>query len=417
MKKQKLFVAGLLNDNFYEAYYIIDLAQRESKEIIIDNTCEQANIIKLIKKQFSNRKLPYGAKNVKQFMPYLINPHSCYKIGDKMLSFMLQAPYFREIDINTLENNLVTYRDLDDITFSASSIGQSEDGCIYLSINSANARADIYNGIKSDMGFEYYVYDVINKKFIKCANVEGGLIDNMHQVGYSQNGFLVSLDMNISVDIGEDLTSLNGVEARLEYQNAKFIKGKIFLWDINKEKLFVIDPPSYTPAHVEFDMNDQSIFYASCHNMSKFGGSMVLHGPGKIVKYQYTNGEVCELGSYSEKEFNRITTHKLFYCCQKPFLAVTGYPNYLYIIDAETMELVEKIKLFEAEYPVIYEEGLFQCVGNRNAPLYLQVSEDGRNVYLVNSDTCYDVSWLESKVESFQYTDKNFGVSAHIEIF
>lgn len=62
MKKQKLFVAGLLNDNFYEAYYIIDLAQRESKEIIIDNTCEQANIIKLIKKQFSNRKLPYGAK-------------------------------------------------------------------------------------------------------------------------------------------------------------------------------------------------------------------------------------------------------------------------------------------------------------------------------------------------------------------
>ena len=60
---------------------------------------------------------------------------------------------------------------------------------------------------------------------------------------------------------------------------------------------------------------------------------------------------------------------------------------------------------------------LFQCVGNRNAPLYLQVSEDGRNVYLVNSDTCYDVSWLESKVESFQYTDKNFGVSAHIEIF
>lgn len=151
MKKQKLFVAGLLNDNFYEAYYIIDLAQRESKEIIIDNTCEQANIIKLIKKQFSNRKLPYGAKNVKQFMPYLINPHSCYKIGDKMLSFMLQAPYFREIDINTLENNLVTYRDLDDITFSASSIGQSEDGCIYLSINSANARADIYNGIKSDI--------------------------------------------------------------------------------------------------------------------------------------------------------------------------------------------------------------------------------------------------------------------------
>ena len=199
MKKQKLFVAGLMNDNFYEAYYIIDLAQRESKEIIIDNTFEQANIIKMIEKQFPDGKLPYGAKDVKQFMPYLINPHSCYKIGDKMLSFMLQAPYFREIDIKTLENNLVTYRDLEDIIFSASSIGQFEEGCIYLSINSANARADIYNGIKSDMGFGYYIYDAINKRFIKCANVEGGLVDNMHQVGYSHNGFLVSLDINISV--------------------------------------------------------------------------------------------------------------------------------------------------------------------------------------------------------------------------
>lgn len=218
MKKQKLFVAGLLNDNFCEAYYIIDPTQRESKEIIIDNTREQTNIIKMIKKQFPNGKLPYGAKDVKQFMPYLINPYSCYKVGDKMLSFMLQAPYFREIDLRTHENNLVTYKDLDDITFSASSIGQSEEGCIYLSINSSNARADIYNGIKSDIGFGYYAYDVINKRFIKCADIEGGLIDNMHQVGYSQNGFLVSLDMNISVDIGEKLTSLNGVEARLEYQ-------------------------------------------------------------------------------------------------------------------------------------------------------------------------------------------------------
>lgn len=417
MKKQKLFVAGLMNDNFYEGYYIIDPTRRESKEIIIDNTHEQTNIIKMIKKQFPNGKLPYGAKDVKQFMPYLINPHSCYKVGDKMLSFMLQAPYFREIDVRTLKSNIVTYKDLYDITFSASSIGQLEKGHIYLTINSANARADIYNGMKSDMGFGYYAYDVINQKFIKCADIEGRLIDNMHQVGYSQNGFLVSLDMNISVDIGEKLTSLNGAEARLEYRNAKFIKGKIFLWDIGKEKLFVINPPSYTPAHVEFDMNDQSIFYASCHNMSKFGGSMVLRGPGMIVKYQYKNGQIYELGSYSEKDFNRITTHKIFYYCQTPFLAVTGYPNYLYIIAAETMKLVKKIKLFDAEYPVVYEEGLFQCIGNRNAPLYLQVSEDGKNIYLVNSNTCFDVLWRENRVESFQYTNKNFGVSAHIEIF
>lgn len=53
---------------------------------------------------------------------------------------------------------------------------------------------------------------------------------------------------------------------------------------------------------------------------------MVLHGPGMIVRYQYINGEVYELRSYSEKDFNRITTHKIFYYCKKPFLAVTGYP-------------------------------------------------------------------------------------------
>lgn len=417
MKKQKLFVGGLLNDNFYETYYIIDLDQRVSKEIVIDNTYEQTNLVKMIKKQFQNGNLPYGAKDVRQFMPYLINPHSCYKVGDKMLSFMLQAPYFREFDIRTLESSIVTYKDLYDITFSASSIGHPQKDCIYLSINSSNERADIYNRVREEMGFRYYIYNVNNKNFQECTYINSGLIDNMHQVGYSQNGFLVSLDMNISVDVGDELASLNGIEARLEYKNAKFKKGIIFLWDIKKEKLFVIEPPTCTPAHVEFDMYDQSIFYASCHNMSKFGGSMVLHGPGMIVKYQYKNGEVHELGSYSDKDFNRITTHKLFYYCQKPFLAVTGFPNFLYIVDAESMKLVKKIKLFDAEYPVIYEEGLFQCVGNRNAPLYLQVSEDGKNVYLVNSSTCFDVSWSEDNVESFQYTKRNFGVSAHIEIF
>ena len=418
MGKSRLFTAGLLNSNFFEVYNIIDLEKEETKEIVVDNTKEQKFLVKMIERQFPDGKLPYGAQKIGQFLPYLINPHSCYKVGDKMLSFMLQAPYFREIDINSLENRTVTYQDFADIIFSASSIGERKSDFIYLSVNSADERADIYNGKRTEMGFHYLEYNVKNHKFQEQRYVESGLIDNMHQVGYSREGFLVSLDMNISVNF--DISYMAGLDceaARIQYNNAYFPKGKIFIWDMKKDKLMIIDPPLCTPAHVEFDRDDQSVFYVSCHNMSKFKGSMVLHGPGMIVKYQYKNGVVEKLGCFTDSQFNRITTHKIFYYNEKPYLAVTGYPNYLYIINGGTMHLETKIKLFEPDPPIVYQNELFCCVGNRKAPLYLQVNDEGTEVYLVNSDTCFRVLWLEERVRNFKYTKNDVAVSAHCEIF
>lgn len=418
MNKSKLCVAGLLNSNFFEGYYIIDLEKEETQEILVDNTKEQEYMIEMIKYQFPDGKFPYGAERIGQFLPYLINPHSCYKVGSKILSFMLQAPYFREITVNSYENHAITYNNSNDIIFSASSIGKKNKNLIYLSINSADQRSEIYTGKRKEIGFDYLEYDVEGCTFQKLKHVGNGLIDNMHQVGYSKEDFLVSLDMNISVNLDvSNMTDLSDAAMCIKYNNSDFPKGKIFLWDIKINKLLIIDPPLYTPAHVEFDWNNQSVFYVSCHNMSKFKSSMVLHGPGMIVKYRYANGTIEQLGCFTDFKFNRITTHKLFYYNNKPFLAVTGYPNYLYIVNAETMTLVDKIKLFEAEIPVSYQNQLFPCIGNKDAPLYLQINEEGTEVYLVNSNTCFRVLWLEKNVKSFKYTESDFSVSAHIELF
>lgn len=420
MQKVKLFVAGLLNDNFNEAYYIIDLEKKESFEIVVDNTAQKQVLLEMLNSQFKNRVLPYGTPSKELFLPYLINPHSCFKVGNKMLIFMLQAHFFREIDINSLENCAILLKkeNASDVIFSASSIGNIEDQKIYLSVNSSNDRADIYNGIKKEMGFEFLLYDVKKRKFEHCKKVDSGLIDNMHQVGYSDKGFLVSLDMNISVNVDVNkMPDLSNETMRLMYHKAAFPKGKLFLWDMNEKKMLFIDPPLCTPAHVEFDVHDQSIFYVSCHNMSKFKGNMVLHGPGAIVKYRYSRGCLEQLNVFTDATFNRITTHKVFFYNGDTFLAVTGYPNFLYIIRADTMSLVTKIKLFEAESPIDYSNGLHVCTGNRNAPLYLQVNSEGTHVFLVNSNTCFSVEWMNGIVQKFKYTDRNFAVSAHIEIF
>lgn len=182
-----------------------------------------------------------------------------------------------------------------------------------------------------------------------------------------------------------------------------------------KKELF-IEPPLCTPAHVEFDLTDAAVFYVSCHNMSKYKGYMVLHGPGAIVKYKYKNGRVEELGLFSDADFNRITTHRIFSCQGESFIAITGYPNHLYIIRTSDMTLVAKYKLFDEESPVIYGEGIYICSGNKNAPLYLQVNSAGTKIYLVNSDTCFLVEWLTGQIENFKYTNRNYAVSAHMEI-
>lgn len=420
MKKEKLFVAGLSNENFNEIYYIIDLDNRSSKEIIIDNTKEKEEIKNTINLQFSDDNLPYDSQNINQFLPYLINPHSCIKVGNKILSFMLQAPYFREIDLDSLESCTVRYsgEEYRNITFSASSEGKINDKEIYLSINSSMDRAEIYRAKRKEMGFSFILYNVEKKSFQSCKDIRDGLIDNMHQVGYSQNDFIVSLDMNISVSVDTShMTDLMDKETIKKYMNAYFPKGKIFIWDKKNGNVRFVEPPFCTPAHVEFDLSDPSIFYVSCHNMSKFKSNMILHGPGAIVKYKYENNNLELLNYFSDNNFNRITTHKFFYYNKKRFLAVTGYPNNLYIIDADTMTLVKRIELFNAETEVTYEKGLFSCIGNRNAPLYLQVSSDGKVVYLVNNDTCFLVSWLREEIEYFKYTKNNFTVSAHMERF
>lgn len=420
MQKEKLFVAGLCNDNFNEAYYIIDLEKKESSEIIVDNTEQKQVLLKMLNTQFENGVLPYGSPSREMFLPYLINPHSCVKVGNKMLIFMLQAHFFREINLSSLKNSAITVNkeSTSDIIFSASSIGVIDDSKIYLSINTSNDRAEIYNGIKREMGFRYLLYDANKRAFKDCKKVGSGLIDNMHQVGYSNQGFIVSLDMNISVNIDVNkMTDLNNETMSLMYNNAEFRKGKVFLWDMHKKKLLLIDPPLYTPAHVEFDMHDQSIFYVSCHNMSKFKANMVLHGSGAIVKYRYFRGHLEQLSIFTDSTFNRITTHKLFSYNGDIFIAVTGYPNLLYIIRADNMSLVTKIKLFEAESPVEYKNGLYVCSGNRNAPLYLQVNSEGTHIFLVNSNTCFSVEWIKGTIEKFIYTDRNFTVSSHIEIY
>lgn len=150
--------------------------------------------------------------------------------------------------------------------------------------------------------------------------------------------------------------------------------------------------------------------------MSKYKGYMVLHGPGAIVKYKYKNGRVEELGLFSDADFNRITTHRIFSCQGESFIAITGYPNHLYIIRTSDMTLVAKYKLFDEESPVIYGEGIYICSGNKNAPLYLQVNSAGTKIYLVNSDTCFLVEWLTGQIENFKYTNRNYAVSAHMEI-
>ena len=55
MQKEKLFVAGLCNDNFNEAYYIIDVEKKESSEIIVDNTEQKQVLLKMLNTQFESK--------------------------------------------------------------------------------------------------------------------------------------------------------------------------------------------------------------------------------------------------------------------------------------------------------------------------------------------------------------------------
>jgi hypothetical protein len=94
-------------------------------------------------------------------------------------------------------------------------------------------------------------------------------------------------------------------------------------------------------------------------------------------------------GVFTHPEIIRLTIHKVFLHRDEKLIACTGFPNFVFIADADSMNFVRKVEIRE-------RDGKKSVVGS------LHPSPDGEKIYLITT-------------RSFQIVDVATGEVDHVE--
>lgn len=378
-----LLISGLSTDGRTELHKFVDVRRGRLHEVGIGIE-EQRERQGVFLREHVPGEPPYGLDQVEDLLPYMLHPHSFLETAsaDVIVSFK-QAPYLRVLR-HADGYPVWSPGPPGDVsgTLSSTNCEPAPDVVAFTRTDTAD-RLRRYTTPGHPLRTELMTVDRATGAVEVCGTLPYFLIDTLHQLVHSPDGYFVGVDMNLSVSCGPDGVpgaSHEGIDP-VTYAGGHFPRSGFFVADDHLKRVQILTPSAACAAHADIDPLDPEVFYVSCNNISKWRRQVVLHGPGVLERYRYRGGTVTREASYSDPEFLRITSQRCFVRDGRLLLAVTGYPNKLYLLDARTLELIDRIVLFDAER----RDPPYICEKNSSAPLYLAVSEDSRYVYMTGA--------------------------------
>lgn len=133
------------------------------------------------------------------------------------------------------------------------------------------------------------------------------------------------------------------------------IPSKVLVVDLQSRRHWIISK-FIVAAHAQFDPAEEDVIYFSHHNF-KFVPSSILRllrdaiyalkftGPAAVYKYKLTSEGPQELGVFTDPKMFRLTNFHVFTHRGKKLLAAMGFPNLIFLADAETMTFLRKIAI------------------------------------------------------------------------
>jgi len=183
--------------------------------------------------------------------------------------------------------------------------------------------------------------------------------------------------------------------------NAGLKDSQIHIFDREKRTYQVILLDD-SPAHVEFG-NDPNVCYISSHSLgvNPYDGFVYCFGKGAINRLEL--GEISEITKkYQEEDFSRLSTHKVFERNGKQFIAVTVYPQQIFIIDAESMQLITKIKLADSIVPATLRHGAYRYPRVDKTPFSVHPINESPYLFLITGKAIQVYNYDNMK-EEFRY--------------
>ena len=176
---------------------------------------------------------------------------------------------------------------------------------------------------------------------------QGAFADSLHQLALSPDRrFLILTELGLRCTASAT-GELPRPVAPGRKRKGQLIPSEILVLDLKTGRPWRL--PMLTASHVAFDPAEPGHCYLSGHNIGLIGDNVGIFGPGVMQKFALTETGPQLLGTFTAPGFHRVTTHLVFRHRGQTLLAVSGYPDTVYLIAAATMKLFKTLKLAPGE--------------------------------------------------------------------
>ncbi|MDP2156332.1 MAG: hypothetical protein Q8K68_01315 [Nitrospirota bacterium] len=177
------------------------------------------------------------------------------------------------------------------------------------------------------------------------------------------------------------------------------IPSKVLIIDMKQKRHWIISK-FIVAAHAQFDPEEPDVIYFSNHNFKFIPSSIItllrkaiysleFLGPAAVYKYRLTPEGPQELGVFTEPDMFRLTNFSVFMHRGNKLLAAMGFPNFIYLADAQTMKFIRKIIVNNPKsYKYFYRK--IPCFVGTFSP-----SSDGERLY-VQTTRSFQIIAVES---------------------
>lgn len=168
---------------------------------------------------------------------------------------------------------------------------------------------------------------------------EGALADSMHDLLLN-----VTRQYGVACELGMHRDAQGNIQP-----------SQVLILDLKRKREWILDHFTVA-AHACFDAEDPHVFYVSNHNfqfqhsrldqlLRRGSYAVQFRGPASIYQYRLTDQGPKQCGLFTRDDFYRLTNMHAVLIRGRRMLVAMGFPDVVFLIDAETMRCTGKIQV------------------------------------------------------------------------
>ena len=346
--RDRLMLPGVTGGG-HEAYLVLDLERRSVEVCRIESFDPWELVRRELARSLPYDRLPYGYQSHEAYASFLEKPHSGVALSStRFAAAMKNGSYLRIVD---LDNRTATRICTEGIRLTSSTYSVDSAGrCLYF------ADWPISDTI------EFHTNQDVGRATVRIMRVATDCEDPpeviasieaehyIHDVAISPTAEYVAIvDMAMTPKRHVPRSSRSECPKEWdEYDRAGLRPSDLVVLDLSSRAVHRVPSRCAVPAHVQYDPRVPSQLYLSGHNISKVASDIVLHGPATVAKFELTAAGPQFLSVFSDVELWRMTSHRAFERDGRSLVAMTAFPNKLFVLDGSEMQEALSVRLYES---------------------------------------------------------------------